>query len=231
MIDNTSKIYMFKVKEDYIFYLSELIIDAIQKSKRLKKYENEIEYLLTNNPEKKFIEAEFYESFSDKTSRLFQYIFNLIGDETKQAVSYRKFRKILYKNKRLLNIEINNLSPDEEFIIGEFHKLRNWSLHIPESIFVHQREFFKIDDDFINDNKSIIAVDYFEYFEIEFLKKQKEEIIQVLNGVEIILTKMKEDYSKLVGGKVDYQDDLMQIKPYSIMEVAEKSWNTQKGRK
>lgn len=231
MKDNTSKIYMFKVKEDYIFYLSELIIDTIQKSKRLKKYENEIEYLLKNNPGKKFIEAEFYESFSDKTSRLFQYIFNLIGDETKQAVSYRKFRKILYKNKRLLNIEINNLTTDEEFIIGEFHKLRNWSLHIPESIFVHKREFFKIDDDFINNNKSIIAVDYFQYFEIEFLKKQKEEIIQVLNGVEIILTKMKEDYSKLVGGKVDYQDDLMQIKPYAIMEVAEKSWNTQKGRK
>jgi hypothetical protein len=230
MRDNTSKIFLFKIKEDYIYYLSELIIDTIQKSKRLKKYEDEIDFILKNNPGKKYIEAEFYESFSDKTSRLFQYIFNLIGDETKQAISYRKFRKILYKNKRLLNIEINVLTTEEEFIIGEFHKLRNWSLHLPESLLVHKRAFFKIDDKFINDNKAIIAVDYYQYFEIEFLEKQKDEINQVLNGVEIILRKMKDDYSKLVGVKVEYQEDIMQIKPYAIMEVAEKSWNTQKGR-
>ncbi len=231
MKDNTSKIFMFKVKEDYIYYLSELIIDTIQKSKRLKKYENEIDFLLKNNLGKKFIEAEFYESFSDKTSRLFQYIFNLIGDETKQAFSYRKFRKILYKNKRLLNIELDILTTEEEFIIGEFHKLRNWSLHIPESIFNHKREFFKIDDKFINENKSIIAVDYYQYFEIEFLEKQKDEINQVLNGVEIVLKKMKDDYSILVGGEVEYKEDLMQIKPYAIMEVAKKSLDTQKGKK
>ena len=174
MKDNTSKIFMFNVKEDYIFYLSELIIDTIQKSKRLRKYENEIEFLLNNNQGKKFIEAEFYESFSDKTSRLFQYIFNLIGDETKQAFSYRKFRKILYKNRRLLNIELDILTTEEEYIIGEFHKLRNWSLHIPESLFNHKRDFFKIDEKFINENKSIIAVDYYEYFEIKFLEKQKD---------------------------------------------------------
>ncbi|MHC0445435.1 hypothetical protein ACWA1F_08490 [Flavobacterium sp. 3-218] len=230
MKDNTSKIFMFKVKEDYIYYLSELIIDTTQKSKRLKKYENEIVFLLKNNPGKKFIEAEFYESFSDKTSRLFQYIFNLIGDETKQAFSYRKFRKILHKNKRLLNIDLDALTSEEEFIIDEFHKLRNWSLHIPDSIFNHKREFFRIDDKFINENKSTIAVDYYQYFEIEFLEKQKDEINQVLNGVEIVLKKMKDDYCKLVGGKVEYKEDLMQVKPYAIMEVAKKSLDTQRGR-
>ena len=86
MINNTSKIYMFKEKEDYIFYLSELIVDVIQKSKRLKKYEDEIENVLKNNLGKKLIETEYFESLSDRTSRLFQYIFNVIGDETKQAV-------------------------------------------------------------------------------------------------------------------------------------------------
>lgn len=231
MNNNTSKIFLFKVKEDYIYYLSELIIDTIQKSKRLKKYENEIDNLLKNNRGKKLIEAEFYESFSDKTSRLFQYIFNLIGDETKQAFSYRKFRKILFKNRRLLNIEIEHLTTEEEFIIGEFHKLRNWSLHIPESIHNHKREFFKIDNKFINEHKSIIAVDYYEYFEIEFLEKQKGEINQILNGVEIVLNRMKDDYSKLVGEKVEYKEDLMQVKPYAIMEVAKKSLETQKGKR
>lgn len=230
MRNNTSKIYMFKVKEDYIFYLSELIIDTIQKSKRLKKYEDEIELILKNNADKKLVETEFFESISDKTSRLFQYIFNLIGDETKQAVSYRKFRKLLYKNKRILGIEISSLSQEEEFIIGEFNKLRNWSLHIPESIYVHKREFFKVDEKFIDKYKLIIAVDYYKYFKIEFLVQLKDEINQVLEGVEIVLTKMKEDYSILVGGEVEYQEDVFVSKPYAIMEVAQKSWDTQKGK-
>src|SRR5690606_26584169 len=129
------------------------------------------------------------------------------------AFSYRKFRKILYKNRKSLNIELDILTNEEEIIIGEFHKLRNWSLHIPESILNHKRDFFKIDDKFIDENKLIIAVDYYQYFEIEFLIKQKNEINQVLSGVEIVLKKMKEDYSKLVGEDVEYKEDLMQVKP------------------
>lgn len=49
--------------------------------------------LITKNKDKKIIEIYLYQSISYQIKSLFYYIFNLIGDETKLAISYRKFRK------------------------------------------------------------------------------------------------------------------------------------------
>ncbi|MCC3217662.1 hypothetical protein LIV57_20570, partial [Chryseobacterium sp. X308] len=126
-----SKYFKFENKSDYIYYLSEIIIDTIQKKERLEFYFNEIITLLESNPNAKLINSILYEGISDKTIRPLQYLSNLIGDESKKAVSYRKFRKILFKNRNNLNIKIDNLSNEEEKLLGEFNQLRNWGLHIP----------------------------------------------------------------------------------------------------
>jgi len=89
------KEFKFNHKADYVFYLSELITDCYQKTDRLKKYGQEIEQIILANPSAKIIQTELYESISDKVNRLFQYIFNLLWDESKKAVSFRKFRKRL----------------------------------------------------------------------------------------------------------------------------------------
>ena len=137
------KEFKFNDKSDYIFYLSELIIDCYQKTDRLKKYGQEIEQIILTNPNAKLIQTELYESISDKVNRLFQYIFNLLGDESKKAVSYRKFRKRLYKDCKKMNIELEELPQNELKILGEFNTLRNWGLHIPESLFIKKRSFLK----------------------------------------------------------------------------------------
>lgn len=52
------KEFKFNDKTDYIFYLSELITDLLQKTDRLKKYGQEIEHLILVNPNAKLIQAE-----------------------------------------------------------------------------------------------------------------------------------------------------------------------------
>lgn len=230
MQNNNSKIFEFKDKGDYIFYLSELIIDLIQKSDRLKQYHTEIESILKNNPNAKFINAVLYDSTSDKVNRVYQYLFNLLGDESKKAVSYRKFRKILFKQRNVLEISIPPLSEKESKILSEFNNLRNWSLHIPESLFIQKRRYFQMDSEFMMTYKNKISIPRYDNFEIEFLTKQKEEIASVVDYSEIILQKMKDDYSSLIGGdfELEYEDN--QVKPYFFMKAVEESWDSQNNR-
>jgi hypothetical protein len=224
------KEFKFNGKADYIFYLAELITDCYQKTDRLKNYVQEIEQIILSNPNAKIIQTELYESISDKVNRLFQYIFNLLGDESKKAVSFRKFRKRLYKDKNKLNIELEELSQNELKILGEFNTLRNWGLHIPESLFIQKKEFFKMDSKFIETNKMTIPIPTYDFFEIQFLTEMKREIREVIDSSMVILERMKNDYSVLIGEpfKIEYEQN--HYKPYLFMTAVKNSWNSQNGK-
>lgn len=231
MQEENSKTFKFTDSGDFIFYLSELIADLIQKTDRLKHYHKEIDLILKNNPKATVIDSILYDSISDKVNRLFQYLFNLIGDESKKAVSYRKFRKILFKYKNELNITLEPLVDKENEILSEFNSLRNWGLHIPESLYLQKRKYFQMDSAFMIANKHIIPIPKYDYFELEFLVKQKEEIENVLECSMIILERMKKDYSALIQGdyELNYEDN--KVKPYFFMKAVEASWNAQNGKK
>jgi hypothetical protein len=228
--NRNSKTFNFSDISDYVFYLSELIIDTIQKKERIEFYLKEIENIIETNPKAKLINSDLYEAISDKTMRPIQYIFNLLGDESKKAVSYRKFRKLLFNNKMKLGIQLDKLNLDEENILGQFNQLRNWGLHIPESLFIQKKVFFKMDKDFIIENKKKIIIPKYNNFEIEFLHKFKVEIQEVITAIELILTRMKSDYEALIGEtfELEYEDNF--AKPYLIMNIAQDSWDVQNGR-
>lgn len=224
------KEFKFNDKTDYIFYLSELITDLFQKTDRLKKYRQEIEYVILKNPNAKFIHSDIYESISDKVNRLLQYLFNLLGDESRKAVSYRKFRKRLFKDKKTLNIKLDELVDSELKILAEFNSLRNWGLHIPESLFIQKKEFFKMDSTFIGNNKNRIPIPTYEYFEIQFLIEMEREIQEIIDSSMIILERMKDDYAVLVGGQVKIEYEQNQVKPYQFMTAVQNSWDSQNGK-
>ena len=196
------KEFRFNDITDYIFYLSELIVDLLQKTNRLKMYKNEIQQIISLYPDKNFIQSELYETISDKVNRLFQYLFNLLGDETKKAVSYKKYRKILYKNKNSLGIVLNDLSQNELNILADLNTHRNWGLHIPESLYIQKKEFFKMDKNFINKYNTTIPIPSYEYYEIQYLIELNREIQEVLTASMTILDRMKSDYSALIGKEV-----------------------------
>lgn len=230
MQDENSKIFKFSDRGDFIFYLSELIVDLIQKTDRLKHYHKEIDLILKNNPNAKFLDSILYDSISDKVNRIFQYLFNLIGDESKKAVSYRKFRKILFKHMTELKITLEPLADKENEILSDFNSLRNWGLHIPESLFLQKRKYFQMDSAFMIANKYKISIPRYDYFELEFLVKQKEEIENVLKCSEIILERMKKDYSALIQGDFELNYEENRVKPYFFMKAVEASWNVQNGK-
>jgi len=225
-----TKHFKFKEKADYIFYLAELITDLIQKKDRLERYGNEIQLILKNNPNAKIIQSEIYETISDKVNRVFQYLFNLIGDESKKAVSYRKYRKILFKARTNLKISISQLPQNEAEILGEFNQLRNWGLHIPESLFLQKKAFAKMDSQFILTHKKVIPIPTYDYFEIKFLKEMGREVKEVLDASNIILERMKDDYSNLIGENLEIEYEKNQVKPYAIMNIVQKSLDVQKGK-
>jgi hypothetical protein len=225
-----AKHFKFNTKADFIFYLAELITDLVQKKDRLERYRNEVKLVLKNNPDAKFIQSEIYESISDKVNRVNQYIFNLIGDESKKAVSYRKFRKILFKQRDNLNITLNSLTQEEAQTINEFNQLRNWGLHIPESLYLQKKAFFKMDSQFILTNKKRIPLPTYDYFEIKFLSEMGREIQEVLDASNLIFERMKSDYSALIGEDVILEYEKNQVKPYVFMNAVQNSWDVQKGK-
>lgn len=219
------KIFNLTNKEDYIYYLSEIIIDFITYKNRLSIYQLEINDLIKNNKDKKIIETYLFQSISDRVKSLFYYIFNLIGDETKLAISYRKFRKRLYKNRVHLKLLIEDLSEEEKQTINYFNKHRNWGLHIPESLIVQKKDFFKIDYDFINKYKNNIAVPNYNFFEIEYLEKLNEETVYILSELKTLENRIFKDYRLLVDKPFEINIETQQVKPYQIMDIVKASFD------
>jgi len=220
------KIFTLSNKEDYIYYLAELIIDFITYKNRLSTYQLEMNKLIEENKNNHIVDTYLYQSVSDRIKSLFYYIFNLIGDETKTAVSYRKFRKRLYKNRMFLKLNIDDLSQEERQIINYFNKHRNWGLHIPESLFVHKKDFFNIDSKYINEHKKTIIVPHYNFFEIEYLEKLNKETNEVLSLLEKLEKRIFKDYQILVDENFEILIVTEKLKSYKIMDIVKSSFNT-----
>jgi hypothetical protein len=221
------KVYKFREKEDYIYYLSQIIADTVKYKERLKRYLSEIDDLVESNHGSGVVEAVVYESISDKSKALLYYLFNLLGDESKSAVSYRKFRKLLVKGSPCLNARFERLSNEEAQVSNSFNQHRNWGLHIPESLFTNQRKLQNITGAEIDKRKETVPVEVYDYFEIGYLTSLKAEIEDVISSIEVLEKRMMQDYVKLAG--VHFQISLfhIKVKPYEIMEVVQASFNTQ----
>ena len=226
------KAYQFNEKTDYIFYLAEIISDTYKYKTRLKRYLLEIEQMLNENQSAETVETILYEAISDKTKAVLYYLFNLLGDESNCAISFRRFRKLLIKNSKNLNIELKQLTNDEAKASNHFNTHRNWGLHIPESLLTNKRQILKINKVFIEENYSQkITVPHFEYFEIKYLIKLKEEVKDVIENIEILERRMYLDYSILVENEFSFELDTIQVKPYLLMDIVKGSMKTQQGKR
>lgn len=102
---------------------------------------------------------------------------------------------------------MNDLPLNEQNILNEFNNLRNWGLHIPESLFIKKREMFNMNSNFIESNQNIISIPSYDYFEIRFLKVLKREIQEILESSSTILKRIKDDYEALIAEKVKIKSE------------------------
>ncbi|WP_229377308.1 leukocidin/hemolysin toxin family protein [Shewanella woodyi] len=207
--------------------MSQIIADTVKYKARLKRYLLEINDLIESDPDAEVVEATAYESISDKSKALLYYLFNLFGDESKSAVSYRKFRKLLVKGASCLDVSFEQLTNEEAQISNSFNQHRNWGLHIPESLFTNQRQIHDITGTVIDKHKDTIPVEVYEHFEIQYLTSLKMELADVVSNIEVLEKRMMQDYLILAGTHFQVSLFHIKVKPYKIMDIVQASINTQ----
>lgn len=65
-----------------------------------------------------------------------------IRDETKGALSFKRYRKRLKKDCPKYGITLPDLPTSISTQLNELNQLRNWSLHYPESLVISQKNYY-----------------------------------------------------------------------------------------
>ncbi|MCT4593198.1 MAG: hypothetical protein N4A57_02840 [Anaeromicrobium sp.] len=236
MSKENHKIFSLETKEDFIIYLSELIILVQMKLTILKRYleqlEKEIEICGLDQNHNVKISPNVYQEYRDKLMNTQNYLLNLVGDETKTAMSYKKFRKILEKKSKSIGIEFDKLKEELQALIIKANVSRNWSMHVPESLLNAQMEYDTEESGedirkFILDNVNPIGIPHYEYYEGKWLLDLYENSKLSYEGTRMIHQQMKKDYSKLIGESVRILPVINEIRTFKQINIPKISMDMQ----
>jgi len=235
------KIKAIENKEDAIIFLNQLIILIDKRMMRLKRSIMDLEDELKRcNENEKRVQTDAYHRLSESIECLTNYLFNLFSDETKTAVSYKQFRNILKKKAKQghQEFQLDELESDIVKLLNEFRDMRNWSHHVPQSVFNSQLDYMKeqvgLPSDFVRFNFSseIIAVLTWNYHEIAWLHELQHNVTKLYQYFTKVFQRMKKDYSKLIGTSVRIIREKQSIpRPHDFRLIAENSFLINTGKK
>lgn len=217
-------------REDFIFYLRDLIVRVHTRLKRYKRYLDSINEDINKyrilEKEDVIIPAFIYEEHADKYGNCLKHLSNLIADNSKSAMSYLKFRKFAEKK----DFGFVKLDQKTSELLNNINTLRNWSLHIPESMLNAQLEV--AGDYYKKIPYSPIPVANFEYYEGIWLTSLYYEAEKHYNEIRIIFQQMKKDYSILIGESVRVYTQQFRIRQFDkfSIDVPTISMKIQKGK-
>ncbi|PAQ15093.1 hypothetical protein CD798_08605 [Bacillaceae bacterium SAOS 7] len=263
--------YDFTKKQDYIDYLS-LIIEHLEKYlSRYKYYHIEIKEICLNKykelkpdateisvdlilelvQEKNYnVEREKYKlipyykyiKLSDMVSYINLKILNIIGDRTKEAVSYLKFRdkvKERLKKGLELDFELDELTQEISEKLNKCNLSRNYVAHIGDSVFISQMEYRKnqmedytkqlgIDFKFIKDiSNNFITVNKYDYVDVEWIYHMYLNYKNTISIYLSILQQIKRDHKKMTGKKVDVYKISNRNLPFDYSQISRDSVDMQ----
>ncbi|WP_179088366.1 hypothetical protein, partial [Paenibacillus odorifer] len=170
-----------------------------------KKYLVEMEQIL--DAQSLILKGNDYEELRNKISYLDIFLLNLFGDETKSALSYRKFRKLINRNKHEICI-LEDLPKKIIEYLDELNNLRNWAAHIPESLLNAEFEGTDFEgkriskEDFLK-RPSPINVTIFQTYDRVWIELLYKESIEAYECYRNILQQMRIDYSRLIDSQVE----------------------------
>lgn len=194
-------------KKDAIIFLNQMIVLVDKRMIRLKNAINDTKKLLEEYDNKDKIETTLYQAYAERMESLTMYLCNLLGDETKNAVSYRQFRKIMDKKAAQGNEEFRLDPLDKEMIelLDSMREQRNWAHHIPQSLFASQENFIVNEQKM---NKALfekvfsdkeVYVSIWEYHDIKWLINMYASAEMAYANYKKVFQRMKKDYSALIG--------------------------------
>lgn len=216
------KTYIFNNKEDHIFYFNYLIQEVLNFKMQLNFCLNDIKELEESLSTGKLIETLQFEAISRRKDGILRFLCNLLADETKGAVSFKKYRKKLKKDANKYGVNLPELPSSISEKLNFLNQLRNWSLHYPESLVIAEKALLQkpIPSDVI------YRVD-FQFYEKEYLTKMIEELTDLNNNFEEVFNQMINDYELLIGNKVLIYNAKITTKEYSLMQIVSDSWDMQ----
>lgn len=269
-------IYEFKTKEDFIDYLG-LIIEHLQKCLwRIKRYNKKIEDICLKRIQDVYPKVDelslevVYSLYEDKEfienkskiapisyykyielDEMIKYvelkILNLIGDRTKDAVSYIKFRteykKFVERNSSVNdNTNLTELPLEITEKINQCYKARNFGAHLGDSNFIAQKKYKEQQlADFkskygLDVSSSVYKSGYFfinryEYVEFEWLLNT---YVHTKNNISIfssVFQQIRRDYQHLVGRKVTFMPLDNRILPFDYNSISAESIDLQFNKK
>lgn len=168
------------------------------------------------------------------------YLCNIFGDETKNAVSYRQFRKIIDKKYSQGNDEfkLDPLDNGMTELLDGMREQRNWAHHIPQSLFASQENYMvkneKVSKElfgklFSDEN---IYVSVWEYHEIEWLKGLYDSAKDMYEDFKKVFQRMKKDYSTLIGSHMRVCRSIEPYaRPFDFTRIAEDSFKANSRRR
>ena len=225
------KMVKLESKNDFIIYLNQLITSMFKKIQRMRWYMEEQEELIKKykltETENRGIPTRVYFSCLDKWSAIFAESLNLIGDETRLAASYRKWRKMLDKKRKTGQkefLDVDDLDDNLKKLINEFNSLRNWALHVPESMFYTQREYMNMQFSHLELNVttllsgSTLEMNQYLYQEGDWLIMLNQQSKNFYHDFQKVFQRMRKDYSQLIGRKMEIKK-VQRNKPRSIMST------------
>lgn len=193
-------------KKDAIVFLNQMIVLVDKRMMRLKNAICDTEKLLNKYNNKDKIETTIYQAYAERIECLTMFLCNILGDETKNAVSYRQFRKIMDKKFSQGNKEFNLEPLDKAMIemLDNMREQRNWGHHIPQSLFASQENFMvneqntskKLFEKMFSDDEVYVSV--WEYHDIEWLVNLYISAKMAYDNYKKVFQRMKKDYSALI---------------------------------
>ncbi|MEQ1308030.1 hypothetical protein [Acinetobacter bereziniae] len=217
------KFYIFNNKYDHLYYFNYLIQEVLNFKDQFNVCLNDMIELERSLSKDSKITTLQFEALSRRKDGILRFLCNLLGDETKGALSFKKYRKRLKKDCPKYGITLPELPASISTQLNELNQLRNWSLHYPESLVISEKELLQHPIERID---VILNVRY-RFYDKEYLTKMIEELNVLSEYFEDIFSQMLNDYELLIGQKVHITKIPLMTKEYAHMQQVARSWEIQ----
>jgi hypothetical protein len=199
-------------KEDLILLLQDLIITTEKNIRKYKRYIKELEDNLKEygihemgSAGKTKFPNKIYDDCLSKISFIDNNLLNAIADDTKLAMSYLGFRKIAKKRieNKAIELELLYLTDEEEKIIKDFTKQRNWAHHLPFSLLTSKLRLIEQNPSLHkHHNLNPITINEFQDCEGSYPLNLYHYSLQNYENFRKIYQHMKKQYSRLIGQSI-----------------------------
>lgn len=209
------KTFQLNNKEDFIYYLYQLICRCYKILKQQDRYLNKLKVYIEDVQRKNILKrAEVidvpYEDYSDFLAlqgHIETHLLNIIGDLQGSSLSYYKFRDLIQKKKKkkTLPFEMREIEDDILEILVGFNRARNFQNHEPESLITAEAKLVK--------EKYLLPIEYnpiqiinYETCTLELLADMYKSYKELNDGANKVFESIMLDYEFLLETKVEIID-------------------------